>query len=546
VRRPLLLAAVLAVGLAGCGAGARGGSGGVGTSSAGKGTSSAGKGTSSAGKGTSSGRVATQGSGGAAPVRLTLGAPGRAIPRGYLGLSTEFNGILAYTGDDPSAINPVFETLVRDLDPGQAPVLRIGGDSTDMSYVPAAGVTPRFTGGYRLTPRWLATTAALAHDLGAKMILGLNLADDQPALDAAQARAYLAAFGRESIAGFEPGNEPNLYAHFTKFPDRAGKLVTSRPPSYGPAGYNADVARLARALPPAARSIPLVGPALAAGLTTAGAQPWTSGASALLAGDPRVRILSVHRYPQKNCFEPHSSPMFPTIAHLVAPYSTVAFADGVRGWVRIAHRAGRTLRIDELNSAACKGRFGVSDTFASALWATDALFSLAAAGVDGVNVHTTTVPETAYGLFTFSHDGGRWTAAVRPDYYGLQLFAQAAPAGSRLLAVRGATHSPRLSAWGTRGADGRDRVVLIDKDPGHPETVRLPARGTVTVERMQAPGLTATSGVSLGGRSYGRATTSGRLGAMRVAQVRPDTGDDVTVTVPGASAALVTFPASAR
>jgi hypothetical protein len=476
-------------------------------------------------------------------VRLTLGAPGRAIPSGFLGLSIEFNGIRAYTGDDPAAIDPVFETLVRNLDPGQAPVLRIGGNSTDESYVPAAGVTPRFTGGYALTPGWLATTSALAHDLGAKMILGLNLADGQPALDAAEARAYLAAFGRNSIAGFELGNEPNLYAHFTKFTTRAGKSITPRPASYGPSGYNADVARVARALPPDARSIPLVGPALAAGLTTAGAQPWTGGAAALLRSDPAVKTLSIHRYPLKNCFLPHSSPMFPTIAHLVAPESTVALADGVRGWVRIAHRAGRTLRIDELNSAACKGRPGVSDTFASALWATDALFSLAAVGVDGVNVHTTPVPATAYELFTFSHAGGRWSAAVRPDYYGLQLFAQSAPAGSRLLAVHGATHSPRLSVWATRGADGRDRVVLIDKDPAHPQTVRLPARGSVTVARMQAPGLAATSGVTLGGRSYGHSTTSGRLGAMRVARVRPDARGDVTVTVPGASAALITFGA---
>jgi hypothetical protein len=516
VRRRLLVAAVLAVGLAGCG-GSR--------------------------QPPAASRSETQAASAGPAIPLTLGGPGRAIPRGYLGLSTEFNGIQAYTGDDPAAINPVFERLVRNLDPGQAPVLRIGGNSTDESYVPTAGVTPRFPG-YALTPGWLATTSALAHDLGAKMILGLNLADDQPALDAAEARAYLAAFGRSSIAGLEIGNEPNLYAHFTRLADWAGKLVTPRPASYGPSAYNADVARVARALPPPARSIPLVGPALAAGLTAAGAQPWTDGAAALLRSEPAVKTLSVHRYPLKNCFTPHGSPMFPTIAHLVAPYATVALADGVRGWVRIAHRAGRRLRIDELNSAACKGRPGVSDTFASALWSTDALFSLAAAGVDGVNVHTTPVPATAYGLFTFAHAGGRWSAAVRPDYYGLQLFAQAAPAGSRLLAVHGATHSRRLSVWATRGAAGRDRVVLIDKDPGHPQTVRLAARGPVTVERMLASGLAATSGVTLGGRSYGRSTSTGRLGTPLTTQIQPDTHGDVSVTVTGGSAALLTFPPS--
>jgi hypothetical protein len=471
--------------------------------------------------------------------RLTLGAPGRQIPRGFLGLSIEFQAIRAYTGTDPSAINPVFEALVRNLSPGQAPSLRIGGNSTDQSYVPAPGVTPRFVDGYALTPGWVQTTSALAHDLGARMILGLNLADDQPALDTAEARAYVRAFGAGSIAGLELGNEPNLYAHFTKFTTRAGASVTPRPRSYGPAGYNADVARVARALPAGARSIPLVGPALAAGLTAADAQPWTKGAAALLAGDPAVRILSVHRYPLKNCFTPPSSPMYPTIAHLVAPYSTVALGDGVRGWARIAHRAGRTLRIDEINTAACKGRAGVSNAFASALWAPDALFSLAAAGVDGVNVHT--LPDSAYHPFTFTRDGGRWSASVRPVYYGLQLFAQAAPAGSRLLAVHGATHSPRLSVWATRGADGRDRVLLIDKDPGKPMTVRLPSRGAASVEQMRAAGLSATTGVTLGGRSYGDSTTTGTLQPMRTAAARPDAHGDVTVTVGGASAALVTL-----
>jgi hypothetical protein len=131
---------------------------------------------------------------------------------------------------------------------------------------------------------------------------------------------------------------------------------------------------------------------------------------------------------------------------------------------------------------------------------------------------------------------------VRPDYYGLQLFAQAAPVGSRLLAVHGAPHSSTLSVWATRGADGRDRVVLIDKDPGHPQTVTLAARGTVTVERMQAPGLAATSGVTLGGRTYGRSTATGRLQTPRTTGIRPDSHGDVTVTVPGASAALVTLP----
>jgi hypothetical protein len=57
---------------------------------------------------------------------------GRPVPAGFVGLSLEYRSLLSYLGTDPSTINPVFVRLLRALTPGQAPVLRIGGDSTDL------------------------------------------------------------------------------------------------------------------------------------------------------------------------------------------------------------------------------------------------------------------------------------------------------------------------------------------------------------------------------------------------------------------------------
>ena len=48
-----------------------------------------------------------------------------------------------------------------------------------------------------------------------------------------------------------------------------------------------------------------------------------------------------------------------------------------------------------MNSVACGGKAGVSDTFASALWALDALFAVARSGADGVNLHM--FPRARYG-----------------------------------------------------------------------------------------------------------------------------------------------------
>ncbi len=480
-------------------------------------------------------------------VSLSVGGAQRPIPRGFLGLSIEFQAVPAYTGTDPHAVNPVLLALVRNLSPGQPPVIRIGGDSTDVTWVPTPGVAPpRFSGyTYALTPDWLRTTAAFAHDLGARLTLGLNLAAGAPAIDAAEARAYLAAFGRRSIAALEIGNEPNLYRTIPEWKLANGQPVTARPRSWGPPQYRHELAATIAGLGAATPRWTLAGPALAAGETVAGIGRWLRAVPTLLRDEPSMRTLTIHRYPLKHCYPlKPGNPQDPTIAHLLAPYSTAGLAAGVAPWVRIARAQGRTLRIDELGSVACRGKAGVSDTFASALWATDVLFSLAQAGVGGVNLHT--LPDSYYHPFTFARHGGRWSAHVEPEYYGLQLFAQAAPVGSRLVALRGARHTRSLSTWATRAPGGTVRVVLVDKDPHRGQTVRIAVpsgtHGRVTVERLSAPGPAARSRVSLGGRSYGARTTTGRLAAMRTTVARRYRGPVVSLRVGAASAALVTFP----
>jgi hypothetical protein len=473
-------------------------------------------------------------------ISLPSGARGRRIPSGFLGLSFEFSAVRTYTGDDPNAVNPVLEQLIRNLSPGQAPVLRIGGDSTDVSVVPGPGV---HAAGYVLTPLtegWLSTTGALAHDLGARMIMGINLGADKTRLAAAEGRAFERALGAGSIAALEIGNEPNIYGKIALQRSVVGAPVTIRPRTYGYVQYRDEYEATAKALP----RLTLAGPALAAG-PKPGPGSWVHVMSDFLHTDRRVRIMTVHRYPLRNCYVPPSSVQYPTVANLLSPYSTVSLANGVRSWVAIAHHQRRALRVDELNSVACRGKRGVSDRFATALWSVDALFSLLNVGVDGVNVHT--LPKSSYELFEFAQSAGRWRAWVRPVYYGLQLFAQAAPRGSRLLSLPDAPHTQALSAWATRTPDGTTRVVLDNKDPGRRETVRLrpPPGGTssATIERLTAPSVHSLGNVTLGGHGYGRSTSTGTLPAPETQSLAPDRAGSYTVTVPGGSAALVTLTA---
>jgi hypothetical protein len=477
------------------------------------------------------------------PSALTISLPtkatGRRVPDGFLGFSFEFKAVRAYTGSDPRDINPVFEQLIRNLSPGQEPVLRIGGDSTDVSYAPSPGVTPASYVAYALTPGWMATTSALARQVGARMIMGLNLVANDRALAAAEARDYVRAFGRGAIEALEIGNEPNIYSQLTVYHTLLGVPLHARARTFGYPAFRRQFRAIARAAP----HLELAGPALAVGPTPMKGS-WVQTMPDFLRRDPRVRIMTVHRYPLRNCYVPPSSSQYPTVSHLLSRYSTAGLAASLHRWLQIAHHQHRQLRVDELNSVACRGKKGISDTFASSLWATDALFSLLHAGIDGVNIHT--LPNSSYELFAFTHSRGRWSGWVRPVYYGLQLFAQAAPPGSRLLRVPGlGGGSSVLSVWATRGVDRIDRVVLIDKDPSRAETVTLrPPAGTpggATLERMRAPSVLSRSGVTLGGRTYGPNTATGQLAPAITRALTPNAHGNYTITIPADSAALVTL-----
>ena len=99
-----------------------------------------------------------------------------------------------------------------------------------------------------------------------------------------------------------------------------------------------------------------------------------------------------------------------------------------------------------------------------------------------------------------------------------------------------------VRVWATRGRKGRTRVLLINESTNR-RTIELSRAGSrpATLERLRAPSLTSTSGVTLGGRSFGTRTTTGRLaGRSSIAKVRPSRGRYV-FTLPAESAALLTF-----
>jgi hypothetical protein len=452
---------------------------------------------------------------------------GQALPAGFVGLSLEYKAIHQYTGRNPLAINPVMVQLIRNLNPGQSPVLRIGGDSTDWTWWPMRGVIPRGGVSYALTKGWMRTTRALAADLGAKLILGINLASDRPALAATEAQALIQGIGRRYISALEIGNEPDLYGTFAWYRDRLGHVVHARGRGYNLNSFMSEYSKWRTVLP----KLPLVGPSFSA-LT------WMTGLRRFLTGEESVRTVSVHRYPLHNSTTDPTNSTYPSISNLLADTSSSGIAQEVAPYVAIAHGRGLPFRVDEMNSVSGGGKTGVSDTFASALWVLDTLFNMASVGVNGVNIHT--LPNAGYQLFNFSQAGNSWQALVHPEYYGMLMFAQAFPAGAHLLPVSVA--GGPVKVWATAAPDGKTRVVLINKETTTPVTVQVNlanSSGPATLERLTAPSVTATSGVTLGGQGFGNSTQTGALGPQQTASVQPLLGS-YAVTLPAGSAALLT------
>jgi hypothetical protein len=463
-------------------------------------------------------------------VTATVGAsPTTAsVPPGFLGLSLEYKAVAAYAGAGPGTINPALVQLIRNLTPGQSPVLRIGGRSTDGTWWPMPHI--RAPGGikYSLTPAWMQTIRALAAALNARLILGVNLAAGNPKLAGAEARALVHGLGRRYIQALEIGNEPDLYSHFPLYRAAHRRAMFARTHAYDMTALAHDYRQWRSALP----RIPLAGPSLAN-------LPWMAQLGTFLSTTRGVGTVTFHRYPLKSCWSAPGTPSFPTIPNLFTPYASDALAQRLARYVAIAHAHGVPFRVDEMNSVSCSGARGVSNTFASALWALDTLFEMASVGVDGVNIHT--LPHSYYAPFSFTRSGGAWRAIVNPLYYGLLMFAQAAPPGSRLLPVQGLTRQVRV--WATLAPDGTIHTVLINDKPSAPVLVFLRvsrSSAAPTLEQLQAPSEAATSGVTLGGQCFAAAGASGTLVGPRSLTPISSLGGMYSIRLPPGSAAMLT------
>jgi hypothetical protein len=447
-------------------------------------------------------------SGNAAADRIVVDAssPGSAVPDDFFGISLEWSSVKDYLGDGSGALRTANVALLRAFaDDGHVPVVRIGGNSQDTAWWKDAS-SPRPQGvTIDLGPAEIAILDALTRATGCSLVLGLNVRTADSANAALLVGAATATLPPDRIQAFELGNEPDSF--FTDWDAYVARADAFR---------DGIVARVSPA--PAFQW-----PALAQ-------RWWLPLLDTQLANERgRIAIVSTHVYPYTVCngTEP------PDRALLLEDFATGDVAARYAPHAKAAHDAGLRFRMGEMNSVSCGGGAGVSDTYASALWAADIATALAAAGLDGVNLHT---PGEHYATWVF--DAGA-AVDVRPVYYGLRLASMATARHGRVLPVDAHT-AGRVRAFATLGDDGATRLLVLREDAASGEIrVRL-AGSSASLVRMRAPALDATRGVTLGGATYDGTTDGALVGALRAEDVARD-GDDWLVRLDAYEGGVLTI-----
>jgi len=120
--------------------------------------------------------------------------------------------------------------------------------------------------------------------------------------------------------------------------------------------------------------------------------------------------------------------------------------------------------MSETNSVASGGLAGVTNSFASAIWALDYLYTLATYRAEGANFHSGGNSLGYSPIYRVSSANG--TYAIGAIYYGLLAFADGAR-NQRLLTVTppNSTTNPRASYYATLSDDGKTiKMTLLNKD----------------------------------------------------------------------------------
>jgi hypothetical protein len=435
------------------------------------------------------------------PERVTIvldeRASGPEIGPGYAGFSYEKSSLS--TGFFRATNRPLVR-LFRRL--GNS-LLRLGGNSVDRTSWQAS---PDRATGPAISPGDVDNLAGFLHATGWRVLYGINLATNSPAL-AAEEAAYVARTLGRHLYAFEIGNEPDAYS-----------FNHLRPPSYTYRDFLGDWNTFAGAIRRAVPDTRLTGPASA----------WheTSWTVPFAKDEGHAIVLLTQHYYRANGLSPQSTLGLllagdPALPSLLDPLSQACRAAGIADGYRLT----------EANSFYDGGAPHVSNTFGTALWAIDFLFANALLGSSGVNFHG----GGASPGYTPIADDGRNVVEVRPEYYGMLLFSLMG--AGHLIGMSRSQTKLSLSAYATAGIGGLC-VMLVNKEPFASIDVEIMPGVEVATARvwtLSAPALGSLSGIRLDGASIeadgGWSPTPSVLAKVQTGTVRVEIGPASAVLV---------------
>jgi len=343
------------------------------------------------------------------------GCPSTAatVPADYLGLSIEWSMVKVWLGADRASVITPFVNIVNSLklSSATAGVLRIGGNSQDGHQWNPTGSTAAnslFFG--TINAGLVDAIFEVARRTGWKVILGLNLRNDDPAMAAALARYAVGQDTGGNLLCVEIGNEPNGYLTEADYLARFQRYVDA---------LNAD---------PVTAAVRFTGPAI------------SENADVTWARDLWGRYAPTGRMPFATWHDYANSASLGALLQTtkITEFNTrIAAMDGAVG-------AGNS-RMDEGNDTGSGGLDNVSNVHGKTAWLIDTLLHGAAALQRGYNNHS---------WDGFHYPGDNRTcwytpfvirngqASPRPGFYALALFKHALT--RRFCAVSTSTASGQL------------------------------------------------------------------------------------------------------
>jgi hypothetical protein len=428
--------------------------------------------------------------------------PGNLIPETFEGFSFETD-ILARDVNFLNANNKVLIRLMKNIGPG---ILRMGGASSDLTTWAGTarnGDTPLDV----ITTTDIDRLSAFSKATGWPVLFGLNLANNDTGLAASEAAYVYQSLG-SSLYAFQSGNEPDAFGPYTHH----------RNPAYSFNDFLSEWRGYQSAVQKAVPGANFAGPDIAFNT------PWVTAFTDNEGTDVNVKLQDGHYYetgPASN----------PGIDYHSILGRSLKLPELLQSFKASASKNQPPFRVTECNNVYGGGKRGVSDVFASALWALDVMWILADNGCQGINFHT------GIGLYYSPVMNENGILKAKPEYYAMLAFKYGSMNG-RTISTK--IDEAEYCSAHTCLTNGVYSLTLINKNLDKSfdfNIVRGKNISSIAVSRLTAPSITSAVDVTFGGSKVNAD------GTFIPSVTENYTGNKTSfiVNVPAGSAAVVTL-----